>query len=91
MDTILSPALGAGTPAASWYKAACTTLALPGVDWVGTPLAGDGVSNIILLNNGSGALSGSGILYFNFKVVIPGGYLTPALHTPIIAIIYATN
>ena len=91
MDTILSPAIGAGTPAASWYKAACTTLALPGVDWVGTPLAGDGVSNIILLNNGSGALSGSGILYFNFKVVIPGGYLTPALHTPIIAIIYATN
>lgn len=91
MDTILSPAIGAGIPANSWYKAVCTTGALPGVDWVGTPLAGDGVSNIILLNNGGGALSGAGILYFNFKIVIPGGYLTPALHTPIMSIVYATN
>jgi hypothetical protein len=91
MDTILSPALGAGTPSASWYKAVCTTLALPGVDWVGTPLAGDGISNSLLLNNGNGALSIADILYFNFKIVIPGGYLTPALHTPIMSIIYATN
>ena len=91
MDTILSPALGAGIPSSSWYKAICTTLALPGVDWVGTSLAGDGVSNSLLLNNGSGALSGAGILYFNFKIVIPGGYLTPALHTPIMSIVYATN
>jgi hypothetical protein len=43
------------------------------------------------LNNGNGALSIADILYFNFKIVIPGGYLTPALHTPIMSIIYATN
>jgi hypothetical protein len=91
MSTILSPALGSGIPANSWYKAICTKTSLPGVDWVGTPLAGDGISNIILLNNGSGALTVAGILYFNFKIVIPAGYITPALHTPIMAIIYATN
>ena len=91
MDSYLSPALGSGTPSASWYKAICTTAALPGVDWVGTVLAGDGISNSLLLNNGSGALSGADILYFNFKIVIPAGYLTPGLHTPILAVIYATN
>ena len=91
MDTYLSPALGAGIPANSWYKAVCTIAALPGVDWVGRPLAGDGISNVLYLNNGAGALSVAGILYFNFKIVIPAGYITPALHTPIMAIIYATN
>lgn len=91
MDTILSPALGANIPSSSWYKAVSTNLALPGADWVGTPLAGDGVSNILLLNNGNGALAVASDLYFNFKIVIPGGYLTPALHTPVMAIVYATN
>ena len=91
MNTVLSPALGAGTPTASWYKAVCTTAALPGANWVGTPLAGDGVSSSLLLNNGNGALLTSGILYFNFKIVIPANYLVPALHTPVMAIIYATN
>lgn len=91
MDTILSPALGANVPSVSWYKAISTNLALPGVNWVGISLAGDGASNVLLLNNGAGALSGAGDLYFNFKIVIPGGYLTPALHTPIMSIIYATN
>jgi len=91
MDTILSPALGAGTPSVSWYKGVVTTLGLPGADWVGIALASDNVSHKLFLNNGAGALTGAGILYFNFKIVIPGGYLTPALHTPIMAIIYATN
>lgn len=91
MDTILSPALGEGTPAASWYKAVCTTNGLPGADWVGVSLAGDGIANTVLLNNGAGALTEADILYFNFKVVIPAGYLTPGLHTPIFAIVYATN
>jgi hypothetical protein len=91
MNSYLSPALGTGTPASSWYKAVCTTAALPGVSWVGTPLAGSGSSNIVLLNAGNGALTVAGVLYFNFKVVIPGGYTTPALHTPILAIVYATN
>jgi len=91
MNSYLSPALGGGAPSMSWYKAKQTTSGLPGVDWVGTPLAGNGVSNILLLNNGSGGLSGAGTLYFNFKIVIPGGYLIPALHTPTLAIVYTTN
>jgi len=91
MDTIISAALGGGTPGLSWYQVVNTTLALPGADWVGTPLAGSGGANILLLNNGSGALTGEITLYFNFKIVIPGGYLSPGLHTPILAIIYATN
>lgn len=91
MNSYNSPALGAGTPASSWYKAICTTDALPGTDWVGVALAGEGASNIVLLNDGDGALTGAEILYFNFKIVIPGGYTTPAVHTPILAIVYATN
>lgn len=91
MDTFLSPALGAGVANSSWYRAVCTTAALPGVDWVGTPLAGDGISNSLLLNNGAGALIAATILYFNFKILIPAGYLTPGLFTPVMTITYATN
>jgi hypothetical protein len=91
MNTILSPALGTGVASSSWYKAICTTLAASGANWVGIALAGDGTSNILLLNNGNGALVGAGILYFQFKIVIPAGYLTPALHTPVMTIIFATN
>jgi hypothetical protein len=91
MDSYAIPALGTGIPNSSWYKAITTTLGLPGANWVGTPLAGAGGSNILLLNNGSGALTGATILYFNFKIVIPGGYTTPGVHTPILAIVYATN
>jgi len=83
--------LGGGAPANSWYKAIDTNVASPGADWTGIPLAGSGVSNILLLNSGNGALSGAGNLYFNFKIVIPAGYLTPALHTPIVAITYTEN
>jgi hypothetical protein len=91
MTTVVSAALGSGTPNLSWYKAFCTTAGLPGVDWPGIPLAGAGISNIVLLNNGAGALTGATDLYFNFKVVIPGGYLTPSLQTPILTIVYTTN
>lgn len=86
--------LGTGTPANSWYKAVCTNTGTPGVDWATfavVSLAGSGSSNILLLNNGSGALSVAGNLYFNFKVVIPGGHLTPALHSPIFVVTYTTN
>ena len=91
MDSYINPALGAGTPAASWYLAISTNLALPGASWVGVPLAGNGASNILLLNNGNGALSVATTLYFNFKIRIPGGYLVPAVHTPTLAIVYTTN
>jgi hypothetical protein len=91
MDTYASPALGSGLATASWFKGICTTLALPGTNWTGTALAGSGVSNIVLLNNGSGALTVADILYFNFKIIIPAGYLTPGLTTPILAVVYTTN
>lgn len=91
MNSYVSVALGSGTPNSSWYKAIATTTSLPGVDWVGTPLGGDDPTNILLLNEGSGALSAAKDLYFNFKIVIPGGYLTPGLHTPVLAIVFTTN
>ena len=91
MTTIVSPALGSGTPNSSWYKAVGTNLGLPGTNWAGIPLAGSGVSNVLLLNDGNGALTGASTLYFNFKIVIPGGYLTPVIATPVLSIIYTTN
>ena len=91
MDSFVDPALGTGVPANSWYKAICTTTSTPSADWTGVALAGSGASNILLLNDGNGALSGAGNLYFNFKIVIPGGYDTPASHNPIFVITYTTN
>jgi len=83
--------LGTGIPTASWYKAICTTTSLPGVDWSGTPLAGSGVSNRVLLNGGLGALTVAKDLYFNFHVNIPAGVTTPALYLPVLAIVFDTN
>lgn len=96
LNSYLLGCLGNGTPANSWYKAKCTTSALPGAAWTGTPLAGSGASNIILLNNGNGALGdlGSGEstqeLYFNFHVKIPAAYTTPGQYLPILLITYTT-
>lgn len=89
MSSALIPALGGGTPSLSWYKAVSTKSGLPGVNWTGTQLAG--ASNVLLLNGGAGALTGAAHLYFNFKIVIPGGYTTPGLHTPMLVITYATT
>jgi hypothetical protein len=91
MNSYSDPSLGAGVPNVSWYKAVATTSALPGVNWTGVSLAGNGSSNIVLLNEGNGALTGAANLYFNFKIVIPAGYLTPAVHTPILSIVYTSN
>jgi hypothetical protein len=78
-STILKHVLGAGTPANSMMKGVCTTTTLPGVGWAGTALAG--ASNVLLLNDGSGALSGAGHLYANLKAVLPAAYTTPAAET----------
>ena len=91
MVSAIAVALGNGTPNSSWYKAVATTTSLPGANWVGTPLGGNASANILLLNGGSGALTAAKDLYFNFKIVIPGGYLTPGLHTPVLAIVFTTN
>lgn len=91
VNSYADPGLGNGVPASSWYKGICTTTDTPAADWVGTPLAGLGASNVLPLNDGNGALSGAGELYFNLKIVIPGGYVTPAVHTPIIMCTFTTN
>jgi hypothetical protein len=83
--------LGAGTPNNSWYKAVCTTTSTPGESWMGIPLAGSGVSNSVLLNDGNGALSAAGDLYFNLHVKIPAAYTTPGQYVPVILITYTTN
>lgn len=91
MNSYTETCLGLGTPNISWYKAICTTDGLSGSEWSGTALAGSGASNIILLNNGSGALITAKNLYFNLKIVIPSGWETPGSFTPIIAVTYTTN
>jgi hypothetical protein len=77
--TYVKHVLGAGTPANSMMKGVCTTTTLPGVGWAGTALAG--ASNVLLLNDGSGALVGAASLYSNLKIVIPAAYVTPAAET----------
>jgi hypothetical protein len=83
--------LGSGQPSNSWYKAICTTTTEPGTTWTGTPLAGSGVSNVILLNAGAGALTGAKDLYFNFHVNIPAGYVTPGQYFPVLLVTFTTN
>jgi len=89
--------LGLSTPANSFLKGVVTTVALPGVSWAGTPLAGDGSSNILLLNAGSGALSAlasgetSQELYANLKIVIPQDYATPSVESFVLTARYTWN
>ena len=91
INTYALACLGTGVPNNSWFKAKCTTDALPGVDWAGTPLAGSGGSNHVLLNNDAGALTVAKDLYFNLKIIIPGGISTPSLYTPTLLITFTTN
>lgn len=85
--------LGAGTPANSMVKGVCTTASSPGASWVGASLAGS--SNVLLLNDGSGAIDGpesaeaTEDLYSNLKIVIPAAYSTPAAETFVLSIRYA--
>jgi len=80
--------LGAGTPANSMVRAVLTTAGLPGAAWVGTPIAGAALPNILELNGGSGALVGADELYANIKVLIPGNFPTPFSETPVLTVRY---
>jgi len=91
LNTYADICLGAGTPSASWYHAVCTTLGIPGsTSWSGTSLAGSAGANVLLLNSGSGYLTTSGDLYFNFRVDIPSGVSTPGSESPVLTITYTT-
>jgi len=84
--------LGLGTPNDSMVKAVCTTLALPGTDWAGSPIAG---TNVLLLNDGNGALDEletgetSHDLYANIKLVVPAGYSIPYVEQFVLSIRYS--
>ena len=91
MNSYDNPALGSGGVGISWYKAVSTNAGSPGADWTGVSLAGSGGGHTLLLNGGNGALLAAANLYFNFKIVIPGGYVTPALHAPVLVITYSFN
>src|SRR3989304_1213544 len=84
--TYIKNVLGLGTPINSMMKGVCTTTTLPGAGWNGTALAGG--SNILLLNDGSGALGVAKDLYCNLKIVIPAAYSTPAAETFVICVRY---
>lgn len=83
--------LGDGTPNDSWFAGVCTTDALPGASWTGTPLAGSGASNIIYLNNNNGAIAVATVLYANLKVTIPANPSRSAKELPVLVVKYFTN
>ena len=78
-------------------KAICTTDALPGEDWAGTPIAGSASARIIELNNGNGALgslpSGQTTqeLYANIKIVVPQAYATPSIENFVLCARFTWN
>ncbi len=86
-DSNDSHVLGNGVALDSFLKGICTTDSLPGDGWAGAPIAG--VDNYLFLNSGNGALSAAKDLYANLKIVIPGGYDTPAAESFIICVRYA--
>jgi hypothetical protein len=75
----------------SWYKGICTTTSAPGDDWTGVNLAGSGLSNIVYLNDGNGALSVATTLYSNLKVVIPANPSRSGAESPILCVKWNTN
>jgi len=80
-NTITSQILGLGIPNNSYIKGVLTNLGLPGVNWLGTPLAGDLSANRLSLNDGLGRLLVATDLYFNLKAYINSVFITK-LETP---------
>ena len=58
------------------------------VAWVGTPIAGSILPNILELNGGGGSLGGATEIYVNLKVLIPGNFATPFSETPVLTVRY---
>jgi hypothetical protein len=86
MLTIANKVLGGSdespteNPEDSMVNAVCTTTDAPGEDW-GAPLAGDGATYVVKLNQGDGALTVAKDLYANIKIKIPANYANPAIET----------
>jgi len=94
-STYAKHVLGNDTPNDSMLKGVCTTDALPGSAWAGSPLAGG--TNVLQLNAGNGALgsvpSGQSTqeLYANLKITIPASYATPAVESFVLTVRYSWN
>jgi len=85
-STCVKNVLGIGVPANSMIRGVCTTTTLPGTGWAGASLAG--ASNVLLLNDGLGAILTATDLYANLKIVIPAAFSTPAAETFVICVRY---
>ena len=91
LSTINDVSLGSGTPSNSWFRGITTTAGLPGVSWVGSPLAGSSNGNFLYLNNGSGALTGANVLYCNLQVIVPSSQTQGLAETPVLVVKYTTT
>ena len=80
--------LGNGTPADSMIRAVLTTAGLPGINWVGTAIAGSTLPNILQLNAGGGGLVGAEEIYVNLKVVVPASFPSPFSENPVLTVRY---
>jgi len=88
MLTIVNKVLGGSdvtpieNPEDSMVNAVCTTTDDPGEDW-GAPLAGNGATYVVKLNQGDGAITeiGGKDLYANIKIKIPTNFANPAIET----------
>ncbi|HUV84071.1 MAG TPA: hypothetical protein VMV86_00085 [Methanosarcinales archaeon] len=80
--------LGSGTPANSMIKAVLTTAGVPGAGWLGTPIAGAALPNVLQLNAGAGALVGATEIYINLKVDVPANHPNPFSETPVLTCRY---
>ena len=78
--------LGLGTPANSMLKAVLTTAGSPGASWVGTPIAGGAVPNVLLLNGGAGALGAATDIYINTHWDVPASFATPFAEEPVLSV-----
>jgi len=75
--------LGSGLPGNSMIRAISTTNGLPGNEWAGTPLAGDGGSNSITLT--TGAVASPQMVYFNLRLLVPST-ATPFAEEPVLCL-----
>jgi len=75
--------LGGGTPANSLIRAISTTVAAPGDLWAGTPMAGSGGANSILL--AAAAIGAPQMVYFNLRLLVPYT-VSPLSNEPVICL-----
>jgi len=83
VSTFALEVLGNGTPANSMIKAIATTDGVPGEEWVGIPLAGDGGDNSIALDDGP--VTSPKMIYWNMRMVVPST-ASPFAANPILCI-----